>query len=154
MGVWAAERGFGGRIREVHGEIMKKLEAMQESTKGVIESHEKEMLQVFRSRLFEVEDKVKKSRSVPCMGSPQPVCCCALGFRYSFSFFPPFQSSAVLAERTRCSGPDALMGVGVQREKERRRCGWGPKGLDRKGKPAGSRIRSGLLPARSLLGPC
>lgn len=49
------------KIREVHGEIMKKLEAMQESTKGVIESHEKEMLQVFRSRLFEVEDKVKKS---------------------------------------------------------------------------------------------
>mmetsp|Transcript_19017 Transcript_19017/g.29688 ORF Transcript_19017/g.29688 Transcript_19017/m.29688 type:complete len:258 (+) Transcript_19017:2-775(+) len=49
------------RIRETHKKIMEKLEEMQKGTRSVLQRHEQEMLSVFRSRLFEVEEKLKKN---------------------------------------------------------------------------------------------
>eukprot|EP00293_Proteomonas_sulcata_P020515 CAMPEP_0184294478 /NCGR_PEP_ID=MMETSP1049-20130417/5659_1 /TAXON_ID=77928 /ORGANISM="Proteomonas sulcata, Strain CCMP704" /LENGTH=353 /DNA_ID=CAMNT_0026602777 /DNA_START=28 /DNA_END=1090 /DNA_ORIENTATION=- len=40
---------------------MEKLEEMQKGTRSVLQRHEQEMLSVFRSRLFEVEEKLKKN---------------------------------------------------------------------------------------------
>mmetsp|Transcript_1803 Transcript_1803/g.3912 ORF Transcript_1803/g.3912 Transcript_1803/m.3912 type:complete len:504 (-) Transcript_1803:252-1763(-) len=49
------------RLREMHEKIMQKLAEKQDETKDLMMKQEKEMLKIFRSKLFEVEDKMKKT---------------------------------------------------------------------------------------------
>uniref|UniRef100_A0A7S4KZJ0 Uncharacterized protein n=2 Tax=Guillardia theta TaxID=55529 RepID=A0A7S4KZJ0_GUITH len=49
------------RLREMHEKIMQKLAEKQDATKTLMMKQEKEMLKIFRSKLFEVEDKLKKT---------------------------------------------------------------------------------------------
>uniref|UniRef100_A0A7S1HM75 Uncharacterized protein n=1 Tax=Hemiselmis andersenii TaxID=464988 RepID=A0A7S1HM75_HEMAN len=49
------------KIRETHAKIMVKLADMQQQTRAVMADQEQEMLRLFRARLFEVEDRLRKS---------------------------------------------------------------------------------------------
>ena len=51
------------KIRETHGKIIAKLGELQQNTRTVLADQEQEILRLFRTRLFEVEDRLRKTNT-------------------------------------------------------------------------------------------